>query len=72
MEYQKNDSVYRFITKKWAEVHYQSTKIYSRNKQIRFKTSMLQSYLCENSDAYVVLKELLVLQNQILIHMPRN
>ena len=50
MEYQKitnlldasSDNVPRFITKKWIEVHDQSGEIYNTNKQIRFKTSMIQ------------------------------
>ena len=44
------------ITKKWVEVYDQSNKIYSTNKQIRFKTPMLQSDLCDYSDAYIALK----------------
>ena len=60
MEYQKNanlldttsDSVPRFVTKKWVEVHDQSGGSYNNNKkQIRFKTSMLRSDLCDYSDA---------------------
>ena len=51
-----SDSVPRFITKKWVEVHGQSNKIYSKNKQIRFKTSVLRSDLCDYSDAYIVVK----------------
>ena len=31
-------------------------KLYSTNKQIRFET-MLQSYLCDYSNAYIVVKE---------------
>ena len=50
------DNVPRFITKKWVEVHDQSNNIYNTNKQIRFKTSMLQSDLCDYSDAYIVVK----------------
>ena len=38
------------------EVHDQSGKIYNTNKQIRFKTPMLQSDLCDYSGAYVVVK----------------
>ena len=38
----KSDSVPRFITKKWAEVLDKSNKTYSTNKQIRFKTPLLQ------------------------------
>ena len=45
-----------FITKKWIEVHDQSEGTYSTNKQIRFKTSMLRSDLCDYSDAYIVVK----------------
>ena len=48
------DKVPRFITKKWIEVHNQSGETYNTNKQIRFKTSMLRSDLCDYSDAYSV------------------
>ena len=53
------DEVPRFITKKWVEVHDQSGSAddrYKPNKQIRFKTSMLRSDLCDFSDAYIVVK----------------
>ena len=53
------DNVPRFITKKWVEVHDQSGSAedrYKPSKQIRFKTSMLRSDLCDFSDAYIVVK----------------
>ena len=64
MEYQKiknlvdniPDKVRRFITKKWIEVLDQSGETYNTNKQMRFKTSMLRSDLCDLSDAYIVVK----------------
>ena len=67
MEYQKIinllgttlDEVPRFITKKWIEVHDQSSSAddrYKPSKQIRFKISMLRSDLCDYSDAYIVVK----------------
>ena len=64
MEYEKiknllgniPDKVPTFITKKWIEVHDQSGETYNTNKQIRFKTSMLRSDLCDFSDAYIVVK----------------
>ena len=67
MEYQKitnllcstPDKVPKFITKKWIEVHDQSGTTenrYNANKQIRFKISMLRSNLCDYSDAYIVVK----------------
>ena len=67
MEYQKiinlldttSDNVPRFITKKWVEVHDQYGKAenrYKKNKQIRFKTSMLQLDLRDYCNAYIVVK----------------
>ena len=67
MEYQKItnllgttlDEIPWFITEKWVEVHDQSGSAddrYKQNKQIRFKTSMLRSDLCDYSDAYIVVK----------------
>ena len=60
----KSDNVPRFITKKWIEVHDQSGKPYSINKQIRFKTSMLHSILCDYIDAYIVVKEVTNVQTE--------
>ena len=62
----------RFITKKWIEVHDQSEETHNTNEQIRFKTSMLRSDLCDYSDAYIIVKEKLLLQIQIMMHMTRN
>ena len=50
------DKVTRFITKKWIEVHDQPGETCNTNKQIRFKTSMLISDLCDFSEAYIVVK----------------
>ena len=44
----------RCITKKWIEVHDQSGESYNTNKQIRFKTSVRRSDLCDYSHAYIV------------------
>ena len=67
MEYQKitnllgnaSDKVHRFTTKKWIEVQNQSGNAenrYNANKQIRFKTPVLRSDLCDYSGAYIVVK----------------
>ena len=67
MEYQKiinlldatSDTVPRFVTKNWIEVHDQygtAEDRYKPSKQIRFKTSMPRSDLCDYSDAYIVVK----------------
>ena len=52
----------RFVTKKWIEVYDQSGKNYSRNKEIRIKTSMLRSDLCDFNDVYIVVKGDIALQ----------
>ena len=46
----------KFVTKKWIEVYDQSEGNYNVNKEIRIKTSMLRSDLCDFSDAYIVVK----------------
>ena len=46
----------KFITKNWIEVHDQYEGTYNINKQIRFKTSMLQSDLCNYVDTSIVVK----------------
>ena len=71
MEYQRitnlldntSDKVPRFITEKWIKVYDQSGKTYNTNKQIRFKTSMLRSDLCDYSDAYIVVKGKITVTN---------
>ena len=46
----------KFVTKKWIEVYDQSEGNYNVNKEIRIKTSMLRSDLCDFNDAYIVVK----------------
>ena len=77
MEYQKitkligsiSDKVPKFITKKWIEVHDEygtAGNRYNPNKQIRFKTSMIRSDLCDYSDAYIAVEGDLLLKEQII------
>ena len=51
-----NKDLPRCVTKKWIEVYNQSEGNYSVNDEIRIKTSMLRSQLCDFSDAYIVAK----------------
>ena len=51
-----SDKVPRFVTKKWIEIHPQPTKDFNPNKQIKFKSPMLRSDLCDYSEAYVWVK----------------
>ena len=59
----------RFVTKKWIEVYDQSEKNYNPNKEIRIKTSMLRSDLCDFSDAYVVVKGTITVDKKHLLLM---
>ena len=60
------DKVPRFITKKWIKIHDQPGGTYNTNKQVRFKTSLLRSDLCDYSDAYIVV------QGKITVADPNN
>ena len=51
-----NKDLPKFVTKKWIEVYDQSEGNYNVNKEIRIKTSMLRSDLCDFSDVYIVVK----------------
>ena len=54
----------RFVTKKGIEVYDQSERNYSPNKEIRIKTSMLRSDLCNFSDAYIVVEGDITLEGE--------
>ena len=43
-------------TKTWVEINDESRRTYNVNSQIKFKTSMLKSSLCDYSDAYILVK----------------
>ena len=46
----------KFRTENWVEINDDIRDAYSPNKQIRFKTPMLRSSLCDYSDAYILVK----------------
>ena len=50
----------KFRTRDWVEINDEIRGVYSSNKQIRFKTSMLRS---RSSDAYVLVKGNLLVNN---------
>ena len=66
MEFQKNlnflditsddKDLPRFVTRKWIEVYDESEENFNVTNEIRTKTSMLRSDLCDYSDAYIVVK----------------
>ena len=48
----------KFRARNWVEINDDIRGAYSPNKQIRFKTAMLRSSLCDYNDAYNLLKEI--------------
>ena len=46
----------KFRTKNWVEINDESRGAYNVNSQIKFKTTMQKSSLCNYSDAYILVK----------------
>ena len=44
----------KFRTKNWVEINNKSRGAYNVNAQIKFKTTMLKSGLCDYGDAYIL------------------
>ena len=59
----------KFVTKKWIEVYDQSEGNYNVNKEIRLKTLMLRSDLCDFNDAYIVVKGNITVNKKHLLLM---
>ena len=63
MEYQKianllestSDNLSKFRTRNWVEINYESRGYYA-NLDIRFKTTMLTSNLCDYAYSYILVK----------------
>ena len=47
---------YKFRTKNWVEINDESRGTYNAISQIKFKTTLLKSSLCDYSDAYILVK----------------
>ena len=72
MEYQKianlvDDNTlnqpFKFRTRNWIEINDESRGVYNVNSQIKFKTTMLKSSLCDYSDAYILVKGIITVNN---------
>ena len=53
----------KFRTRNSTEINDEMRGEYSHNKQIRFKTAMLRSILCDYSDAYILVKGNITVNN---------
>ena len=65
MEYQKianllesraSNQPSKFRTKNWVEINDESRGVYTTGSDIKFKTAMLRSSLCDYADAYILVK----------------
>ena len=71
MEYQKianlldsaSNKPSKFRTRNWVEINDEARGTYSHNKQIKFKTSLLRSSLCDYADAYILVKGNITVNN---------
>ena len=54
----------KYVIKKWIEDYDQSEKNYNPNKEIRIKTQMLRSDLCDFTDAYIVVKGIITVDKK--------
>ena len=71
MEYQKIANLIddtpnqpsKFRTRNWVEINDESRGAYNVNSQIKFKTAMLKSSLCDYSDAYILVKGTISVNN---------
>ena len=72
MEYQKIanliydntlNQLSKFEARNWIEINDESRGVYNVNSQIKFKTTMLKSSLCDYSDAYILVKGTITVNN---------
>ena len=71
MEYQKISNLIddtsnqpsKFRTRNWVKINDESRGAYNVNSQIKFKTAMLKSSLCDYSDAYILVKGTISVNN---------
>ena len=71
MEYQKmanlkddaSNQPFKFRTKNWVEINDESRGTYNVNGQIKFKTTMFKSSLCDYSDAYFIVEGTITVYN---------
>ena len=80
MEYQKianliddiSNQPSKFRTKNWVEINDESKATYNVNSQIKFKTTMLKSSLCDYSDAYILVKGTISVNNTAAVDADVN
>ena len=80
MEYQKitnfldnaSNQPSKFKTKNWVEINDESRERYSVHSQIRLKTIMVKSSLCDYSDAYILVRVTIIVNTTETAGAPNN
>ena len=80
MEYQKianliddaSNQPSKFRTKNWVEINDETIGRYNVNSQIKFKTTMLKAILCDYSDAYILVKRTVSVNDTAAVDAPTN
>ena len=80
MEYQKIANLIddtpnqpsKFRTRNWVEINDESRGTYNVNSQIKFKTTMLKSSLCDYSDAYILVKGTICIMTLLQVMINNN
>ena len=55
----------KFKTNNWVEISDESRGTYNVNSQIKFKTTMLKYSLCDYSDAYILVRGTITVNNKL-------
>ena len=80
MEYQKimnlldnaSNQPSKFRENNWVEINDESRGGYNVNSQVKFKTTMLKSSLCDYSDVYILVKGKITVNNTGTAAPPNN
>ena len=80
MEYQKTSNLIddasnqpsKFRTNNWVQINDESRGTHNVNSQIKFKTTMLKSSLCDYSDAYILVKGTIAVNNTAAADVDAN
>ena len=62
----------KFRTKNWVEINDESRGIYNVNRQIKFKTTMLKSSLCDYNDAYILVKGTITMEQELMQQLDKQ
>ena len=69
MEYQRiaylldiaSNQPFKFRTRNWVEINDESRGGYTTGSDIKFKTTMLRSSICDYADAYILVKGIITI-----------